>query len=62
MAALPEEFFMVFQEKRLRTFKDWPFKTDCLCTAEKVKLVLFKGLPLVNECKGNLARLSRMRA
>lgn len=34
---------------RLRSFKDWPFKDDCLCTAEKMAEAGFYHTPSENE-------------
>ena len=34
---------MYKQTERLKSFKDWPFKDDCLCTAEKVTICCLKA-------------------
>ena len=32
-----QEFTMNIEHKRLETFADWPFKSNCNCTPEKVR-------------------------
>ncbi|XP_071491680.1 baculoviral IAP repeat-containing protein 5-like [Diadema antillarum] len=43
--AMLEKFAMHFEENRLDSFKDWPFREDCTCTPSKLAEAGFYHIP-----------------
>ncbi|XP_053722676.1 baculoviral IAP repeat-containing protein 5a [Synchiropus splendidus] len=47
-AQMAREFELFIYENRLKTFQDWPFNEDCVCTPEKMAKSGFIHKPLDN--------------